>query len=179
MVTKMVSKILDVGCGKAKRLGSLGIDRCDLDNVDIVHNLEVFPYPLPSGWFEEIYLSNVIEHISNIVGLMEELHRVAADGADIYISTPHFSSLYSYEDPTHVRHLSYDSMDYFSIETKHANFYTDKKFRIIEKRIDFGRSMPLSWVAKGIAMLSRRFYEKHFCFIFPANQLFFHLKVVK
>jgi len=179
MITEFSSKTLDVGCGRSKRAGSIGIDRCALEGVDIVHDLEVFPYPIQSDWFEEIYLTNVIEHISNIVGLMEELHRVSADGAEIFISTPHFSSLYSYEDPTHVRHMSYDSMDYFSIGTRHANFYTEKKFQVINKRIDFGRSIPLSWIAKGISMISRRFYEKHFCFVFPANQLFFQLKVIK
>jgi hypothetical protein len=27
------------------------------------------------------------------------------------VTTPHFSSLYSYQDPTHVRHLAYDSLE--------------------------------------------------------------------
>ena len=78
-----------------------------------------------------------------------------------------------------MRHLALDSMDYFSEDTSHSNFYSDCRFDIVAKGLDFGRSFPFSFVARGLAALSRRKYEKHFAFIFPANSLWFHLKIVK
>lgn len=172
-------RVLDIGCGNNKFSGATGIDFSDVEELDIVHNLEEFPYPIEDNVFEVVLLRNVIEHINNIVGLMEEIHRVSERGADVLISTPHFSSLYSYQDPTHVRHMAYDSMDYFTDKTKHANFYTNKRFQMKCKMIDFGRSIPFSYISKQIFKLSSHKYEKHFSFIFPANQLHYHMKVVK
>lgn len=171
--------VLDIGCGQNKFPGAMGIDHAAASEKDLAHNLEHFPYPLESNAYDVILLRNVIEHIHNIIGLMQEIHRVGSNGADVVISTPHFSSLYSYQDPTHVRHLAYDSMDYFTEDTKHANFYTNSRFQLVDKRIDFGRSFPFSYVAKGLFGLSKHKYEKHFAFILPANQLHFHLRVVK
>ena len=54
MVNKL--KTLDLGCGNNKRLGAIGIDFNDLDAVDIIHDLNVFPYPLEDSSFDEIYL---------------------------------------------------------------------------------------------------------------------------
>ena len=172
-------RVLDIGCGQNKFPGAVGIDYAAAADMDASHDLNVFPYPLQSNSFDVILLRNVIEHIQNIIGLMEEIHRVGVNSADVIISTPHFSSLYSYQDPTHVRHMAYDSMDYFTKETRHANFYTDKQFRMINKKMDFGRSIPFSYLAKGLFRLSQHKYEKHFAFMLPANQLHFHLQVIK
>ena len=37
---------LDIGCGRGKPDGYIGIDMLDFDGVDIVWNLENFPWPL-------------------------------------------------------------------------------------------------------------------------------------
>jgi len=169
-------RILDIGCGNNKHPGSIGIDFSNIDGVDISHNLEKLPYPIKDNSFDVILLQNVIEHIQNIVGLMDEIHRIATLGADILISTPHFSSLYSYQDPTHVRHMAYDSMDVFIDETKHLNFYSPHRFKMINRSIDFGKSFPMSYLAKALFALSKHKYEKHFAFILPANQLHFHMQ---
>lgn len=172
-------RVLDIGCGRNKFPGATGIDCAAAGDHDVAHNLERFPYPVDDDAFDVILLANVIEHVRNVVGLMEEIHRVGSGGADVIISTPHFSSLYSYQDPTHVRHMALDSMDYFTENTKHSNFYSGVRFRMVEKRLDFGRSFPLSYIARALCRLSSRKYEKHFAFIFPANQLHFHMQVVK
>ena len=40
--------------------------------------------------------------------------RVAADGADLFITTPHYSSHNSWIDPTHKLHLAAASFEYFT-----------------------------------------------------------------
>jgi SAM-dependent methyltransferase len=172
-------RVLDVGCGRSKFPGSTGIDFAQNSFADVMHDLNVFPYPLADGDFDVILCRNVIEHVQNVVGLMEEIHRVGRNGADVIITTPHFSSLYSYQDPTHLRHLAFDSMDYFTDNTSHSNFYSNKRFTMVKKEIDFGKSFPFSLIASGLFKLSPHKYEKHFAFAFPCNSLSFHLKVVK
>lgn len=172
-------KVLDIGCGRNKFPEADGIDYSANSFADFAHDLGVFPYPFPDNTYEVVLCRNVIEHVPNVVGLMEEIHRVGKNGADLVITTPHFSSLYSYQDPTHVRHLAYDSMEYFTENTKHSNFYSSKRFRMVKRGIDFGRSFPFSLVARGLFALSHHKYEKHFAFTFPANSIFFHLQVIK
>lgn len=170
---------LDVGCGRDKIPGSTGIDIAVASEADIRHDLGVFPYPVASSSYDAIFCRNVIEHVPDVVKLMEEIHRAGRPGADVFVTTPHFSSVYSYQDPTHVRHLSYESLDYFTTDTRHSNFYSACRFEMVAREIDFGKSFPLSAVAHGLFALSARKYEKHFAFIFPANSLYFHLRVVK
>lgn len=171
-------EILDIGCGRNKKEGAIGIDFCSNTNADIIHNLNIFPWPLSDNIFEKVIMNNVIEHLDDIVKVMEEIHRVSKNGAEVIITTPHFSSLYSWQDPTHKHHLALDSFDFFTKDTRHSNFYTDKTFEILEKRIDFGKSL-LSIIPKFIFCLSKHKYEKHFAFLFPANQLYFRLRVIK
>lgn len=172
-------RVLDVGCGRRKFPGATGIDFADAADADVRHDLNRFPYPLADDAFDVILMRNVIEHLHDVVALMEEVHRVGRDGADVVVTTPHFSSLYSYQDPTHVRHLAYDSLEYFTEGTRHSNFYSAKRFVMVDRGIDFGKSFPFSAIARALFALSPHKYEKHFAFIFPANSLWFLLRVKK
>jgi SAM-dependent methyltransferase len=170
--------ILDIGCGRNKTYGSVGIDFCGNADADVRHDLNSFPYPFAENTFDRVVMKNVIEHLDNIVKVMEEIHRICKNGAEVLITTPHYSSLYSWQDPTHRHHLALDSFDYFIEDTKHTNFYSDSRFEIVRKDIIFGKSV-LSVIARAIYYLSKHKYEKHFSFLFPANSLRFELKVVK
>ena len=54
---------LDIGCGGNKQPGFIGMDKRPLDGVDIVHDLEVFPYPIPDGICNTVVGSHIAEHI--------------------------------------------------------------------------------------------------------------------
>jgi hypothetical protein len=56
--------LLDLGCGENKRHGFVGMDKRKLKGVDIVHDLEIFPYPLESESCLSIVGSHIVEHIS-------------------------------------------------------------------------------------------------------------------
>ena len=45
-------KILDLGCGPIKLNGAIGLDNVALPNVDIVHDLLNFPYPIDNESFD-------------------------------------------------------------------------------------------------------------------------------
>src|SRR5215470_4387638 len=80
--------------------GAIGIDRASLPNVDIVHDLNSFPYPFDRDTFDEIYATHIIEHLDSITRTMEELHRIAKPNAKVTIITPHYSDFQSWNDPT-------------------------------------------------------------------------------
>lgn len=171
-------KILDVGCGRNKTEGAVSMDFVGAVGADVLHDLNTFPYPFADNEFDKIICKNVIEHLDNVVKVMEELHRIGRNEAEVFIQTPHFSSLYSWQDPTHKHHFALDSFDYFTEDTSHSNFYSNIRFRIVEKRIVFGKAL-ISLIPKILYCLSPHLYEKHFTFIFPANELRFRLVVVK
>ena len=100
---------LNIGCGRDIRQGWVNLDRFDGPGVDVVADLETEPLPFPGDHFDELYMSHVIEHISNVLPMMEELYRVAKPGAELVIRCPHGSSDDADEDPTHVRRMFHGS----------------------------------------------------------------------
>jgi SAM-dependent methyltransferase len=169
-------KILELGCGANKTPGAVGVDRVAGPGVDVVCDLSRFPWPFPDNTFDEVRLSHILEHLDEVLRVMEEIHRIARPGAQVLIWTPHYSSMNSWTDPTHCVHMGFHSMDLF---TKDARYnYTSARYAIAEKRITFGKGL-LCWPGKIINAWSPDSFEKYFAFIFPARDLFFRLQVLK
>lgn len=94
---------LDLGCGPSKQDDAIGIDARNLPGVDIVHDLETFPWPLPSNCARAVVISHFWEHLKPWLTLrfMEELHRVCVDGAGVFMSGPFGVEFRYVQDPTH------------------------------------------------------------------------------
>jgi SAM-dependent methyltransferase len=169
-------QVLELGCGDQKHPDSVGIDRVPGPNVDVVHDLNQCPWPFKDNTFDEIRMSQIIEHLDDLLKIMSEIHRISKPSATVYIWTPHYSSHNSWTDLTHRQHLGYRSMDQL---TDQANYnYTDLRFSILRRRITFGKSL-LCWPGRLIASLSPEKYERHFAYLFPAQDVEFELQVVK
>jgi SAM-dependent methyltransferase len=93
-------KKLDIGCGRNKLEGSVGLDVVALDGVDVVHDLNCFPYPFPENTFDYVRVIHVIEHLQSIIKTMAEIHRIAKPDAEVDIVTPHHTDSSSWQDPT-------------------------------------------------------------------------------
>jgi hypothetical protein len=93
---------LDLGCGKNKRPGFLGVDNISFDRVDVVHDLRT-PWPWEKESVEEVHCSHFLEHLTNDqrVHFYNELYRVLKKDAKATIIVPHWSSGRAYGDPTH------------------------------------------------------------------------------
>lgn len=108
---------LDIGCGHFKKKGCIGIDMLDLPDVDIVHDLEVFPWPLPDECVITAFCSHVIEHINPHKGVfmnfMDEVWRVCKPDAQFTIACPHGLSAGFLQDPTHCNAVNESTFLYF------------------------------------------------------------------
>lgn len=54
---------LDIGCGASKQPGFVGIDYFQYGDVDIVHNVEITPWPLPDECALTAIASHLLEHL--------------------------------------------------------------------------------------------------------------------
>src|SRR4051794_21872348 len=85
--------VLDIGCGSAKYPGAVGLDISADTDADVVHDLDVFPYPFADSSFDQILMQDVLEHVAEPLRVFAELHRIGRPGARVQIRTPHFSSV--------------------------------------------------------------------------------------
>jgi SAM-dependent methyltransferase len=173
-------KTLVLGCGLKKPAGSIGLDINPATMADILYDLNRTPYPLKADQFERIICHDILEHLDNIIAVMKEIHRIGAPGALVDIKTPHFSSIFSWNDPTHKHHFSRTSFEYFTNapERWRTQFYTQEKFASLKQEITFTGAPP-SLLGKCLYTLSPRLYEHHFAWIFPAKGLHVVLKILK
>lgn len=114
---------LNLGCGRNPVDGFVNLDRQALPGVDVVHDLEQFPLPFDDDTFDEIMGIDLIEHITDALGLMEELYRIATPGAILQFALPYGSSDDAWEDPTHVRPYFIGSWMYFAQPTYYRADY--------------------------------------------------------
>ena len=116
---------LDLGCGANKQLNFVGIDNRKLKGVDIVHNLETFPYPLPDECASIAIASHLVEHLNPHGGVfmkfMDEIWRLLKPGGEFLIATPYAGSPGYWQDPTHCNPCSEVTWDYFDPEGELSN----------------------------------------------------------
>ncbi len=174
-----VKYYLNLGSGfdKPSEGKGLTLDRNQAVKPDICHDLNHFPWPLSDGQFDLVYCKDILEHLHDFVKVMEEIHRVSKSGAEIIITTPHYSCSNSFADPTHCHHLSFFSFDYITGENQWS-YYSDKKFRKKEAFIHFQRNFKNKLIWR-LANRYPKFYEEHLAWIFPAWFMHFRLEVIK
>ena len=166
---------LNIGCGNKKINGYIGVDKFKCHAADYICDVENEKLPFEENSITSIILDNVIEHFYDIPKVIDELVRVSQKGANIKIITPHFSSLSSWIDPTHIHHLSYFSLDHF--EKQSVSHYLGKSVRGKHKKLSFSGGIS-GLIARLIFKLSPKRYEQKYCFIFRASTLTFNIEVL-
>lgn len=109
-------KKLWLGAGKHPKEGWVNLDMIAHPGIDVVADLEKcasVPLPFGDDEFEEIGGSHVLEHVVNTLPMMQELHRIAKNGAKCWFRLPHGGSDDAWENPTHVRPYFAHSFGYF------------------------------------------------------------------
>ncbi|MBN2421575.1 methyltransferase domain-containing protein [Candidatus Woesearchaeota archaeon] len=140
-------KKLNLGCGRDIRRGYVNSDILNIDGVDVVHDINKFPYPFKDNTFDEIRCWAVLCYAKNIVKVMDELHRISKNRAILNIHEPHYNNIGRYNEPYMRRvfgRCSFDWLDQNCIN-EFSNTRTNKKFIILNvKEIPtrFGRLFP-------------------------------------
>ncbi len=169
-------KSIDLGCGPNKLSNCYGVDKHPYDGVDQVFDLDQSPWPLENNHYERIYARHVIEHVADIPAFLGEIHRIAAPGATIEFVTPHFSSIHSWQDPTHRWHLASGWHKTFTEDYMASQV---ERFNHISTNINFSSSLR-SRVGRMITKIAGLdYWEKHYAFIFRARNITTVLEAVK
>jgi len=131
-------KRVDLACGQSKKSGYIGIDRIAETNVDIVHDLNKFPWPFEDNSVYEFFCSHYVEHCPDLVRFMEEVYRCLMPDGTIEIFAPFYTSVRAWQDPTHVRGITDITFLYFSQEKSKemkVDHYTGKcNFEVVARK---------------------------------------------
>lgn len=138
-----MSKRLILGAGKwtEKKEGDIFCDIRPFDNIDVVHDLNVLPWPFEDNSVLHISAQHVVEHLDSLLDFMNECHRVLKPGCSVWIETPAAGEDKELEhcDPTHVRcYRPYTFHNYFSPEGIEQFGYTDKAWCILKQELRDG-----------------------------------------
>jgi len=178
-------RVLNLGCGKKKtefpEAGQareiVGIDANPLSNADIIHDLDVSPYPCESNSFDLVILQDVVEHLQSLPRVLTEVHRLLRPGGTVRIRTPHYSSFYAHNDPTHLRCFGALVFQWFETPTPN-NPFGSARFRLTKREINF----PKVWRLLGVKAIANRHpirYEQLFAYVFRAENMTFELQAIK
>lgn len=115
--------LLNLGCGAQPLPNCVNVDAADIPGVDVVHNLDVFPWPFEAGSAEAIRAFDVFEHVDDPIGFVAECWRVLEPGGLLDIHTSYWKSENSFTDPTHKRFCTERTFDYWCAGTDyHARY---------------------------------------------------------
>jgi len=94
---------LDMGCGKSKKEGFIGVDQYAMEGVDVVMVIGSDTWQWEDNSVDEINASHFLEHLTQEerVHFMNEAYRVMKPGAKMSVVTPHWASNRAYGDITH------------------------------------------------------------------------------
>ena len=123
MIKLMKSKTikLNLGGGKKKIPGFLNVDLVKTSQTDVVHDLNIFPWPFKDNTFKRIKSMYVLELLDDFIKAVEEIWRVGRNNALIEVASPLFPNMRSAQDPLTKKFMTYNSFDYFDVENSCEN----------------------------------------------------------
>lgn len=140
-------RVLMLGCGAKPMIGAVNHDRVKHSPwVDATGDLDDMPWSyarsgLGVGPFDAVYAYDLVEHIDDVLGFMNEIWTLLKPGGVLVMRGGAFDNPASYSDVTHRHWFTEDSFNPFDRSTNEGNhygrFYTDSLERpLTEWRID-------------------------------------------
>lgn len=120
-----------IGCGNRRekvmhlpgKEGWTDLVTLDIDpnaKPDVVHDLDVLPYPFDDNQFDEIHASEVLEHCGRqgdwrfFLAQFAEFWRILKPGGVLCASCPSITSRWAWGDPGHTRVIQPESLIFLS-----------------------------------------------------------------
>ncbi|TFG50746.1 MAG: class I SAM-dependent methyltransferase [Candidatus Brocadiia bacterium] len=158
-------RLLDVGCNEGRGLGFYSQNGFQSEGLEInvkaaavarARGFTVHTMPLgqfnPSGFFDVIVLSNVLEHALDPIEMLKHVHRLLQPNGQVWISCPNADSLWRYRLgrywihwhlPFHLWHFSPRSLE---------AMLTLAQFQIMKMQT----FNPAIWIAQGLSLAMGR-----------------------
>ncbi len=102
---------LDIGAGPLRRKGYERIDFDKEVDPDILHDLNIFPWPIQNNIYDSVIAYHVIEHLPEINPFLREVLRIAKDGAYFRFDFPSYHVAFIF--PTHRRGYGCQALESF------------------------------------------------------------------
>jgi len=172
-------KVLDLGCGNKKREGAIGVDFNDRTAADVIHNLNSFPYPFEDSSFDEIYIDNCLEHLDDVMRVMEEVYRICKPGGFVKVIVPYFRSIWAFIDPTHKHFFTVESFAYFDPRNDICKQYDYTLARFNTEKVVFNETLEGHWTKRLMLKLANRWparYELYLSHLYPLDDITYYLR---
>jgi predicted SAM-dependent methyltransferase len=126
--------LLDLGCGLGdrRRAGATGMDKQIRCSPEILHDIEVLPWPIEDTLFDAAIAWHLFEHLKPwlMIDIMNECHRVLKPNGLLYVGMPSPGSPQFYQDPTHIRTWNKSTPKHFDPDSTQYKFYHPKPWKI-------------------------------------------------
>lgn len=142
---------INLGAGRQILDGFINHDITTLDGIDVVHNLNDYPWPWGDSSIDYIFMQDVLEHLEDIVKTMNELHRVLKPGGEVKIRVPYWNSWCANADPTHKRYFHEYTFHFFDVNSPwfiDRDYYTNSSFEIIDEALILAPGQPYFHIPK-------------------------------
>lgn len=169
---------LNLGCSSDYKEGWINVDIGEKDiygsktKVDVIHDLNKYPYPFRSEQFNYILSIGLIEHMRDLEKHVKELARISRNKSVIVIEVAHFSCYQAYRE-LYTHKFSLNCRQLFDI-------FTRNNIHLISKKLLF-KNKFLRWLNPIINQneFTQNFYERFLTGILPITNVRWAFKVQK
>jgi len=127
---------INLGSSGFNKEGYVNVDVRESVHPDVVHDLNVFPYPFADNSAALIEMTHVLEHLEKPFKVMKELHRILGPSGRLYIAVPHFSRGFTHAEHEHGFDVSFP---YYFSRRFPEQFY-GSEYELV--------SLKLNWLSK-------------------------------
>ena len=122
------------------------------EEIDVVWDLSVTPWPWPDERFSTVLARAVLEHLNiDLLTAMDEIWRIMIPGGKLTVKLPYWNHEMSYNDPSHRYPVGLGIFDQFDPRTVHGkeySFYTDRKWHITKVVLNGKGTSVWGWLTK-------------------------------
>jgi len=158
--------VLDIGCSKNKTPGTTGVDIDPESQADVIHDLNVYPYPFEESSVDKIWAKHIIEHVNDPRMFIKEFYRILKPGGTAFIETPHFSCRVAYSEPEHKLFYSYFMFN---------ELLKGVSFKVLRQQITFHKIFRTVGI-RALANKCPDTYERFWTYLFPAENVVLEVK---
>jgi SAM-dependent methyltransferase len=175
-------KVLDIGCGKSKIQGAIGVDFNANLGVDVVHDLNKFPYPFDEREFDQIHIRDTLFLLDNPLKVMEEVYRICKPGGGVVVVQPYFRSVWNFVDPWVKNFATVHSFAFYDPDELFCSRYEYSTARFKTTQIVFNEGLRnRCWLTSIVVALADKYprqYEIYLSHLYPLDRITYYLKRV-